>query len=75
MGKMMPSQARAFRDRWQAVATVEAEERRNASLALRWRQMNALYGLGVGLGLVSPSPGMQDWTVWERWARLKHHAK
>jgi len=71
MDQMTPTQARAFRDRWRAVAAAEVVEHRNASLELRWRQMNALHALGVGLQLISPSAATQEQLVWERWARLK----
>ncbi len=71
MHRMTRSQAKAFRDRWQAVAAVEAEERRGTSLRQRWVQMNALRGLMVGLKLSPPSDGDQEKIVWERWARLK----
>ena len=71
MRGMTPSQARAFRDRWHAVAAAEAEEHRSASLALRWEQMNALHCLGVGLKLAPPSTGEQEKIAWERWAKLK----
>jgi hypothetical protein len=29
-----------FRERWQAVAAIEAQEQRAASVALRWQQTN-----------------------------------
>ena len=72
---MTRSQAKAFRDRWQAVAAAEAEERRRASLRLRWQQMNALRRLMVGLKLSSPSTGEEEKIVWERWARLKERSE
>ncbi len=68
---MTPSQARAFRSRWQAVATAEAEERRSTSLRLRWQQMNALRRLALGLKLSVPPMDEQEEIVRERWARLK----
>lgn len=71
MRGMTPSQARAFRDRWHAVAAAEAEEHRSASLLLRWEQMNALHRLGVALRLTPRSTGDQEKIVWERWAKLK----
>lgn len=61
--------AREFRERWQAVAAVEIEEQRAASVALRWQQLNAILRLAAGLGL---QPGKSDAEiVRERWARLK----
>ena len=65
-----PQLAKQFRDRWQAVAAVEAEEQRAASIELRWKQLNALWQLAVGLGL-RPEPDETENQVRERWARLK----
>jgi hypothetical protein len=38
---MNSQQAREFRERWQAVEVVEAEEQRTTPIALRWQQTNA----------------------------------
>ena len=32
---------RAYQKQWKAVEAIQAEERRSASLELRWRQLNA----------------------------------
>jgi hypothetical protein len=61
---------RQFRERWAAVAAIEAAERRATPLELRWRQLNAILRLAQELGL----PLQQDpaeITVWQRWASLK----
>ncbi len=60
---------RAYRQRWEAVERIQAEERRSASLELRWMQLNAAYGMAKGLGLLRPDPS--EWGVYERWAKLK----
>ena len=65
-----PELAKQFRDRWQAVAAVEAEEQRAASIGLRWKQLNAIWLLAVGMGL-RPEPDETENQVRERWARLK----
>ena len=62
----------AYRERWAAVDAFQQEERRTASLELRWRQLNAAYGLAKGLGLLQPDPSEME--VFERWARLKEKA-
>lgn len=36
-----------FRDRWQAVAAVEAEEQLNASIELRWQQLNSILRMAI----------------------------
>lgn len=71
MHRMTRPQAKAFRDRWQVVAAFEAEERKRASLMLRWQQMNALRNLTIGLGLSLPSSQEHERIAWERWAWLK----
>jgi len=61
---------RQYRERWEAVATFEAAERRAAPLALRWKQLNAILRLAQALGLpLEQDP--EEIAVWQRWARLK----
>jgi len=45
---------KAYCDRWQAVAVIEQWELQTASLELRWRQLNAVIGLALGLGIFYP---------------------
>jgi hypothetical protein len=61
----------AYRDRWRAVETVEREEHRAASVALRWQQTNAIFGLAMGMGLLPDSLDDQEQEAYRRWARLK----
>jgi len=61
---------RQFRERWQAVAAIEREEQREASVALRWQQLNAILRLARGLGLPLGEQSEEE-TVRQRWARLK----
>ena len=63
---------RSYRERWKAVEEIQAEERRSASLDLRWRQLNAAYGMAKGLGLLQPDP--TEVGVFERWAKLREKA-
>ena len=60
-----------FRDRWQAVAAIEAEEQRKASIALRWQQTNAILRLAIGLGLPLTEPDEEEEAVRQQWAKLK----
>ncbi len=62
--------AKQFRDRWQAVAAIEDQEQRAASVSLRWKQLNAIWQLARGLGIQS-EPDETESVVRERWARLK----
>ena len=48
---MNEQEAREYRDRWRAVAAIELQEQRSASMALRWQQLNAIWYLAKGLGL------------------------
>jgi hypothetical protein len=62
--------AREFRERYEAVAAIEAEEQRNASVELRWQQLNSILRIAIGLGLSHRGSAEED-MVHERWARLK----
>jgi len=57
---------------WKAVEEVQREERRSAPLDLRWRQLNAVYGLAKELGILQPDPSEAE--VFKRWAILKDKA-
>jgi hypothetical protein len=67
---MEPLRVKQFRERWQAVEAVEVEEQRAASVNLRWKQLNALWQLALGMGLL-PLPDEAENLVRQRWARLK----
>jgi hypothetical protein len=60
---------KAYQARWAEVEAVVTEERRTASLDLRWRQLNTAYAMAKGLGLLQEDPSEAG--VFERWARLK----
>ncbi len=62
---------REFRERWQAVAAAHAEEQRASSVDLRWRQLNAVLRLAMGLGIALPEFDEEDEIVRQRWTRLK----
>jgi len=59
-----------FRKRWQAVAALEREEQREASVALRWQQLNAILRLAIGLELPLREQ-FEEELVRQRWAKLK----
>jgi len=58
-----------YRARWNEVEAVIAEERRNASPELRWKQLNSAYAMAKSLGLVREDPSEAE--VFERWAKIK----
>ena len=60
---------RRYVEGWEAVEEIEAEERRNASFELRWKQFCAAFLLGRSLGFIDPDPSEQE--VYEIWRRLK----
>lgn len=68
---MNKRQAEEFRERWQAVAAIEAEEQRAALVSLRWQQLNAIFRLALGLGLPLVEDDAQVEAVRRRWVRLK----
>ncbi len=61
-----------FQARWSEVNEIQREERRSASLELRWQQLNAAYGMAKGLGLLKTDPSEKG--VHKRWAKLKEKA-
>jgi hypothetical protein len=61
---------REFRERGEAVAVIEAEEQRTASVEVRWQQLNSILRLAIGLGLTHRLSAEED-MVYDRWARLK----
>jgi hypothetical protein len=63
---------KAYQARWADVEAFVSEEQRTASLDLRWRQLNAAYGLAKGLGLILTD--QTETEVFERWATLKKKA-
>jgi hypothetical protein len=68
----LKSDLKAYQARWSAVEAIQREERRSASLTLRWQQLNAAFGMAKVLGLLQPDPS--ELGVYERWARLKEKA-
>jgi hypothetical protein len=70
MQKITPEQAMLFRKRWKAVAQVEKEEARQATLEDRWQQLNAIYRIAMGLKLINPINNSKQ-EVYLRWAKLK----
>jgi len=62
----------AYQSRWAEVEAVAAEERRIASLELRWQQLNAAWAMAIGLGIRQDDTSEAG--VFERWAKLKEKA-
>jgi hypothetical protein len=68
----LKDELRAYRTRWVEVDAVVAEERRTASIQLRWQQLNAAYAMAIGLGLRQEDTSEAG--VFERWVKLKEKA-
>ncbi len=66
---------REFRDRWQAVELIEAEEQRNTSIELRWRQLNSILRMAIGLGLPLTKSPEDEIIVYQRWTKLRNLMK
>ncbi len=62
----------AYQARWTDVDAIIEDERRNASIELRWRQLNAAYAMAKGLGLLREDPSEAE--VFRLWAKLKEKA-
>jgi len=68
----LKDELRAYRTRWVEVDAVVAEERRTASIELRWQQLNAAYAIAIGLGLRQEDTSEAG--VFEKWVKLKEKA-
>ena len=60
---------KAYQTRWAQVEKVVQEERRTASLELRWKQLNSAYAMAKGLGMLQADPS--ELKVFQTWTRLK----
>lgn len=67
----MDADLKAYLDRYQAVAEIERQEQRSASLELRWQQLNAVVGVAIGLGIMKPDDSELE--IYLRWAKLKNN--
>ena len=65
---MNAEDARLFRERWAAVAAIEEQERRAATIKERWIKLNALYRIGAALELRIPDDEAE---VFLRWSKIK----
>jgi hypothetical protein len=59
----------AYQERWKAVEKIQVQEQRSASIELRWRQLNAAYGIAKGLGLLQPD--LSEFEVFEQWVKQR----
>lgn len=59
-----------FNRRWEVIAEIEKKERRNTSLAMRWQQLNLLYGMGKALNILN-FENAEDNIVRDIWLKLK----
>jgi hypothetical protein len=62
----------AYRERWQAVAEIELQEFRAATIETKWQQLNSIIRLAIGLGIFKVDPSEEE--VHLRWATLKEKA-
>lgn len=65
----MDSDLKAYVDRYRAVAEVQPQELRSASLELRWKQLNAIVGLAIGLGILKSDESEEE--IYRLWATQK----
>ena len=65
----LKDEMQAYKARWAEVNAFIEQERRTAPVELRWRQLNAIYALGIALGFRREDPSEIE--VFERWANLK----
>jgi putative transcriptional regulator len=63
-------EARAFKQRWEAVSAAEREDLAATPVAQKFRQLEALIASARRLGWTEAPTVAEGW-VWERWARLR----
>ena len=63
--------AHRFRERWQAVAAIEAAEQQATTIEARWRQTNSILGMALALGLDLTHREDEENTVRMRWMKRK----
>jgi hypothetical protein len=63
----------AYRNRFRAVDEVERKEQREASIELKWKQLNSIIRLAIGLGIFKADPSEVE--VYQRWAKIKDKAE
>lgn len=73
---MEASEAKAYVQRWEAVAEIEQQEQQSRSVAQNWRQLNAIKRRAVRLG-ITREDDEGEMALYLLWARLKaqHVAK
>jgi hypothetical protein len=69
---VVKEECQAYQNRWKEVEAVVAEERRTASLELRWQQLNSAYAMAQKLGWVREDQSEAE--VFALWAKLKKEA-
>jgi hypothetical protein len=69
----LASDLRAYKKHWEQVTIMQNQEKRSASLELRWQQLNAAYSMAKGLNLIQSEPSEAG--VYQRWAKLKEKVK
>lgn len=62
----------AYQARWLAVAKIEQQEWRIASVDKKWKQLNSIVSLAMRMGIFKPDPSELE--VYQRWAKLKTRA-
>ena len=65
----MKDDLKAYKARWVEVEAIIAQERRSASLELRWQQLNTAFGMGKVLKLTREDSSEME--VIERWKKIK----
>jgi len=61
----------AYRNRWQAVAEIEALEQQRMSVTQRWRQLNVLLRMAAALDLPLDRDDQLDDLADQHWRRLR----
>jgi hypothetical protein len=69
---MNASDAKAYIQRWEAVAEVEQQDRQASTIAENWRQLNAIKQRAIRLGITREHDD-GEMELFLLWAKLKVH--
>ena len=63
---------KVFVDRWRVVEEIETKEQQTATIAERWQQLNAIFGIGKSLEILDSDDPEEELIIRRRWRRLQH---
>lgn len=68
---MTDQSLKTYRQRWEAIEQQERLELKASTIDMRWKQVNAIWGLAKALGIEVPSDERGEEIIRKRWAKLR----